>query len=90
MAPYLLVLAMAVTHYCGPLPPDMQRAVDAAMAALTPDERWSYDHESWKHAVFRASSNWENAMPSIREQLHKMHDQECWQATEQIRAGIRK
>jgi hypothetical protein len=82
----MLVLAFAVIHYCGPLPPHTQAAVDAAMAKLTEEQRWIIDRESYKHATLQYSSNWRNVDPNIREQMKKMFDDECDRSRGQLRA----
>jgi hypothetical protein len=84
----LLLLAMAYTRYCQPLPPDLHAAVEAAMQKMTEEQRWLIDRESYKNFVLQSTSNWANVEPNIRTQVREMHERECARSEAQLKAGF--
>jgi hypothetical protein len=85
----LLVLAIAFGRYCGPLPPDVQAVVTAAMNALTADQRFWTDRDAydvyplWRGSVSDAANN----PPSIREKMRAMQIQQCELALAQLQSA---
>jgi hypothetical protein len=84
----LLVLALAYSRYCQPLPPDLRVAVEAAMQKMTPEQRWLIDRTSYDNYVLSHTYNWDQVEPNIRDQVRQMHERECERSKAQLKAGF--
>jgi hypothetical protein len=72
----VLVLALAYARYCGTLQPRVLAAANAAMAKMTPDQRWNIERSSYDNFQLRQIGTFADP-PSVRAGVDRMQHQAC-------------